>query len=127
MKRASIKRRTPVKRVNRKRKDAAFVRCYCSHERVEWVQRQPCVVCLLEGDRTQESPSENAHAGGNDGMSRKGPFAEIIPACRHDHDRLDGRALPPLPARVLSRLPELARHTQRQWVDFSSRGSEFPI
>lgn len=75
MKRSRIGRKTPVKKVNRKRKQSAFARQYGSKERVAFVKSLPCAACGVIGF------SENAHLLGNDGAGRKGPYTSIGPLC----------------------------------------------
>lgn len=75
------KKRKGVKRVNVARKEREFRRCYHSKERVAWVQRLACLVCLRR-------PSENAHTKGGGG-SRKAGYETIVPLCHDDHARYD--------------------------------------
>ena len=69
----SPKSRTPIKRVNRKRKASEFARCYGSKARVEWVKQQPSVV---SGAR----PCVNAHVR-NGGAGRKADACWTRLAC----------------------------------------------
>lgn len=57
----------------------------------DWVPQFVCCVC-------GESNTVAAHVGGNGtkGMSCKVPDYQTAPLCQTCHDRLDGRALPPL-------------------------------
>jgi hypothetical protein len=52
--RTELRRHTPLRSFNRKRKAKEWKRAYGSEERVKWIQRQPSVV---SGRR----PCENAH------------------------------------------------------------------
>jgi len=70
-------KRTPLKKTNPKRRAASFDRAYGSTERVEWVQRQPCVNC-------GKTPSENAHVR-TGGTSRKADACWIAPLCAVCH------------------------------------------
>jgi hypothetical protein len=73
MKRHAYLKRTPLPRVNRKRRAALFASAYESTDRVEWTKRLPCAIC---GAR----PSECAHvthskaAGGDANCT--GPLCE---------------------------------------------------
>ena len=73
--RLAKKTRTPVKRVNVKRKAKEFARCYGSVDRVEFVKSLRCSACGRVGR------SENAHVLGNGGAGRKGHFTTIAPLC----------------------------------------------
>lgn len=78
MKRTPIQRKTPVKKINGKRKAANFQRAYGGGERAEWVKRQPCLIC-------GHTPSENAHVPSRSGMSRKGDAEHVVPLCTWHH------------------------------------------
>ena len=80
--RTPLKRRTPVKPVNRTRKASTFARCYGSKARVAFVQSLPCLLC-------GRTPSDNAHLHGYGGMGTKGPYDTIIPLCRFCHRDYD--------------------------------------
>ena len=82
---AHTMKRTPVKKVNRKRRAESFKRCYGSKARVAWVKTWPCFLC---GTR----PSENAHTQ-NGGMGRKADYTTIVPLCHTHHARLDAHEI----------------------------------
>ena len=75
-----MKRTTPLKPRNPKRKAASFARAYGSPERVSWIQRQPCVLC-------GHTPSENAHVR-TGGTGRKADARWIVPLCHVCHEHL---------------------------------------
>ena len=76
-------KKTPLAKVNRKRRAREFARSYGSSDRVEFVKALPCSV-LGCGIR----PSENAHLT-NDGLGRKADADQIFPLCRQHHDEFD--------------------------------------
>lgn len=78
LKREKPMRRVAIKRANRARQQAEFVRCYGSRS---WVKTLPC---LIADQHTCEGPIENAHIKG-DGTSRKADARFIVPACRLAH------------------------------------------
>lgn len=76
-----------MKAVNRTRKAKELARTYGPPERREWIKSQPCFWC-------QRVPSQNAHVGGNGGMSRKGDASTIVPLCAECHPRYDQHKAP---------------------------------
>jgi hypothetical protein len=123
---AELRRETPVARVNKKRKASAFVRCYFSKARVEFVSRLHCIV-----DGCESTRSENAHLvnDGSKGAGRKSGYKTVGPACREHHHELD---------EVLGRdqfeikyglcLQDEADKTEAAWQRFLDHGgeAEFP-
>lgn len=82
MKKAPLKRKTPLRQVNRKRREKERERSYGPPGRREWVAQQPCIVWDCKN-----RPCENAHVnpeGHPSGMGRKGDYTQIVPMC-HDH------------------------------------------
>lgn len=87
MKRTSILRKTPIRRVNRRRtaqrRESAF------GEQAQRCRESICVVCLVEGEK-QQSRSDPSHhksraAGGGDD--------QCIPLCRLHHQELHHRGV----------------------------------
>lgn len=78
MKRVPLTRKTPVRKVNRKRKAKNFERAYGGKDRVEWGKDQPCLIC-------GSLPSENAHVPSRSGMGRKGDAKYTVPLCTWHH------------------------------------------
>lgn len=68
-------RKSPVNRVNRKRKAANDARAYGSKAQRAFVAGLPCAACGIEGY------SQNAHVLGNGGMSRKAEAETVAPLC----------------------------------------------
>lgn len=77
MKRSPIARTTPMKRTNPAHKAENHARAYGSVERIEWVQRQPCVCCT-------GGPCQNAHIK-TGGTGRKADARWIAPLCPTCH------------------------------------------
>ncbi len=75
-----LHRRTRVKRENRKRRSANWLRAYGSEERVAWIRQRYCVTCGFSG-------CENAHVL-NGGRGRKADACWIVPLCRDCHGML---------------------------------------
>lgn len=94
------RRKTRVKRVNRKRKAENFRRAYGGKGRVEWIKTQPCIVFARRfrgpfgwGTAQCFGAIENAHTV-TGGASRKAGAETVIPLCRWHHSLLHrkGRA-----------------------------------
>ena len=75
-----IKRKTPVRARNPKRKAAEFARCYHSEARVLWIQALPSVV-------SGAGPCQNVHTRG-DGAGRKAGYQWIVPLTDAEHKAL---------------------------------------
>src|SRR5262245_56204301 len=75
-----MRRRTPIKKRNPKRRQSEFVRCYGSKERVAAIRALSCYGCFKE-------PAENAHIE-NGGMGRKAGWETIVDLGRKCHRRL---------------------------------------
>ena len=69
------KRKTPIKRTNRRRKAKRFVDGFGSPERVAWIQAMPCAACGA-------IPSECAHVRSR---GAGGGWADIVPLCAPCH------------------------------------------
>ncbi len=108
---AAPQRKTRVKPRNAKRKAKEFDRAYGSEARVEWVKRQRCVACGLEGY------SENAHVSGG-GVGRKADAAKIIPLCIWCHRRQHEMGAGTFAIRFSLDLRALAAETERAWRDY---------
>lgn len=108
-----MKRKKPVRRVGPKR-DQKWLRAYGSPARVAFVKSLPCAVC-----GTTATERHNAHLPSKHGMGLKGPYTDIVPACQRCHDRMDGRALPPIPEHEWPTLVEIAAQVQRDWLDYA--------
>ena len=65
-------KRSPVRKVNRKRKAENHARAY--GDKAEWIRAQTCAVCGWP------APSEAAHIGSG-GTSRKGDASTLLPMC----------------------------------------------
>ena len=117
-------RRSPVRKVNPKRKASEFARCYGSKARVAFVKALPCAACGRQGQ------SENAHAFG-DGAGRKGPYTAILPLCGDCHRKQHSRGWSAL---AWLRSPEIrigwANVTEAGWQEhlslqaYLNRGTE---
>ena len=73
-----MKRNTPLKPRNPKRKAENFERAYGGEARVLWIQAHPCVACGAK-------PCHNAHTKGG-GAGRKADARWIVPLCATCHD-----------------------------------------
>lgn len=76
-----MRRHTPIKRSNPKRRASEFRRCYGSRDRVMAIKALACYVC-------GRAPSENAHLPSRSGMGRKGDWTEIVDLCHACHREL---------------------------------------
>lgn len=93
MKRTAMKPRTsalrPGKPPRRKKRDPKeFARIHHSVERVKWVNSLGCLAGLYQLPTPCEGPIQNAHRR-NDGMSRKGGYETVFPACHAHHVAYD--------------------------------------
>src|SRR5262245_28164971 len=94
MKRSPLKRRTPMRKTNPKRRQSEFARCYHSKARVDFVKGLRCLLSSLAGNLSPcEGPTENAHTQ-TEGMGRKASYASIVPLCQKHHRAYDGHGFP---------------------------------
>lgn len=106
--RKPLPRNSAPKKVNRARRSAAFVRCFGSDERVEWIQGQGCCVC---GTR----PSENAHAIGG-GAGRRADAASVVPLCQAHHRELHRAGAETFRRHHLIELETIAGEFDKLWL-----------
>lgn len=110
------KRRRGVRRVNPQRKASRFAETYHSVGRVAWVKTLPCAACLAFGELAGcAGRIENAHVGGNDGASRKGPYWEIAPLGRAHHRRFDEYKPPFDTEAARAAMLDAAAQTEAAW------------
>lgn len=121
LRRTPLKRGKPLNRVNRKRRQSEFARCYGSVERVEWVKSLPCVGCGRNWATTRV-PIDNAHIE-TGGTGRKADYTKIVPLCSphapkfschgrfHRHGRVD------LEMWAGIDLEKAAAETERLWLE----------
>lgn len=117
-------RTKPVRKVNPKRRQSEFARCYHSRERVRWVKAQPCAWCVARGRIRMCGESENAHTE-TGGMGRKAGYETILPLGRFHHQKYDRHEEPfnRLSTRMVVKW--LAEKTERLWQESQSdKGSE---
>lgn len=111
-------RRTPIKAVNRKRRESEFARCYHSRERVRFVKGLPCFYCNalspFLGEATR-GRCDNAHVE-VDGIGRKAGYEQIVPLCRSHHRCYDEHRAPFDRPEVRAAFKPLARVTQELWL-----------
>jgi hypothetical protein len=74
---SELRRKTPLAKVNRRRRDEAWVKAFGSPERVKFVAALPCLVCGV-------LPSENHHVRSR---GAGGSYHDVVPLCRRCHDR----------------------------------------
>lgn len=109
------KPRTPVKKVNPKRRAKGFARAYHSEERVLFVKGLMCCVCTVEGF------TENAHIEG-DGAGRKAHYTKIVPLCGSrygylgHHNWLHAKGREEFEARFDIDLDQEAAETEALWA-----------
>jgi hypothetical protein len=77
-----LRRNTPVKKVNEKRKAANWERAYRSPAFVQWISRLPCWACNYAGP----SPRQAAHTT-TGGMGRRADANTVIALCGVCHAR----------------------------------------
>ncbi len=110
-------RSTRPKRVNAKRKQSEFERCYHSRERVLFVKNFGCVYCTalspFFGVQTL-GKCHNAHTA-NEGRGRKGHYTTIIPLCPEHHRRFDEYRFPFDTEDSRNQLKACAPEIQRLW------------
>lgn len=115
---AGIKR-SPVKRINRKRKASEFARCYHSKERVAFVKSLPCI--LKPNWYGCRGPSDNAHVGlKGKGAGRKADYDQIAPMCRGHHHSLHGLGRDDFQDMYEISLEKAACETELAWREFSA-------
>lgn len=109
---ASLRPKTPMRKVNTARKAKEWQRAYGSPERCDFVNWYGCVVCGY-------TPCENAHLE-NDGMGRKANYDLIVPLCPTHHREQEGRT------QAFQRdhdidLYALAAQVEREWQSYTRR------
>jgi hypothetical protein len=108
---SGIARKTPVKKVNAKRKASAWVNAYGSTARVRFVTRQPCAACGYEGAYHRQ----NAHTT-TGGMSLKAHYTTIIPLCGPCHTKQHGSGWLAIGMTAES-CRRAADQTERAWLE----------
>lgn len=118
MKRTPLKRKTPVKKRNAKRRESEFARCYGSKARVAWIKSMPCIACsgLHPLFGMTAGPSDNAHTA-HDGMGRKAGYDTIVPLCRNHHRRYDERRAPFDDPKVRTAIAAVAPRLEALWQE----------
>ena len=112
-----LKRRTPVKAVNAKRKATAFARAYHSKERVAFIRGLLCIACVsVLGPFTPAVPSDNAHTGKAPGKGLKAHYSTIVPLCRNHHRRYDEHRKPFDIAATRAALQQAAALIELMWI-----------
>ena len=96
---ASIKTRKPIKKVNTVRKAREFARAYHSRARVLFVQNIGCAVC-------GQGPCHNAHTKSKSGMGRKGDYNTIAALCASCHVKYDTGSSTPFQVLMIERDPQ---------------------
>lgn len=107
-----LKRKTPVKKRNAKRRESEFARCYHSRERVAFVKSLPCAAKSWEC----RGAIHNAHTA-TGGIAWKAAASTIAPLCATHHERFDQYRVPfndPL-NRLLIRAA--AARTESLWLE----------
>jgi hypothetical protein len=112
--------RKPVRRRNKKRYSANWLRAYGSPERAEFVNARPCVGCL-----TDERLRENHHIK-TGGKGRKADAKFIVALCAACHDDLHQHGRQSLEERYAIDLEVEAAATEARWLAFqrSDAGGE---
>jgi hypothetical protein len=126
VKRSPIRRKTPLRKVNSKRRAAEWKRCYHSRERVRFVKAMPCMVCSLLHPLFaigSAGASDNAHTA-TDGMGRKAHYSTIVPLCREHHRRFDEYETPCDEPRVRAAIIAFAERVEAAWQRVSGGGAE---
>lgn len=122
-------KRTPVARVNAKRKPlkssgpikpkprkpGEFARIYGSKARVEWVKAQPCV--FANPDSACEGMIENAHIECG-GYGRKADYCRVVPICKHHHGMVHWCGTKTMSESFGIDLAAKAADTERRWQAF---------
>ena len=108
------KRKSAVRKVNRKRRSANWLRAYGSEERVGWVKAQPCVTDNPSWSRCV-GEVENAHIE-TGGTGRKADAAKVVPLCRRHHRCLHEQGRETFETLQDVDLEILAARTERRWL-----------
>ena len=127
MKRSPLRRsrtaiaRTPVKKVNRARKNREWLRAYGSKERVQWVQAQPC--CVTAYYAIHRDLIDNVHIE-TGGTGRKADADSVVAMCRDHHRFLHTVGRETFEKSYGLKLADDARKLKKRWLEFSARGAQ---
>jgi hypothetical protein len=113
-----MKRSAMPNRVNKDRRDREFPRTYGSIERVQWVQRQPCIVPGCD-----RAPCVNMHVEGG-GAGRKADADKIAPGCHVHHHELDTQGRQSFEAKYGIDLQAAAYATEQGWQFYLANGCD---
>lgn len=100
--------RKPVRKVNVKRRQSEFARCFHSKARVQFVKQLRCAGCGNGG------PCDNHHIR-NDGAGRKADYTQIIPLCRDCHWEWHDLGRATFQSNHVMNAAELAAWTEQEW------------
>lgn len=130
-------KRSPIKRLNPRRRKSEFARCYHSKERVAFVKSLPCVGCGFDPRTNIYGACENAHIE-TGGTSRKSDYTKVVPLCAPHpvggrigrlvvfrseegcHRDLHHLGRESFEAKYKVNLEKAAAETEKRWLDFSS-------
>jgi hypothetical protein len=104
-------RKSRKPRVNRQRKSKNWIRAYGSPERVNWIQRQRCVVWW---GACSSGLCHNHHII-TGGKGRKADANRIVPLCRSHHDLLHAKGRQYFEEYYDLDLDALAKSTDAAW------------
>lgn len=118
--------RKPVKKVNVKRKRAAFAHAYHSKERVRFVKSLPCTACAALSALFAigtAGASDNAHTESGEGKGLKAHYTTIIPLCRGHHTRYDEYRTPFDRQEVRDAMKGFASKVEQAWQAHTTRSA----
>lgn len=111
----SGKKRTAPKASNPARRKREWARAYHSQERVAFVQRLPCCVCVSRPWPLPMGESQNAHTE-SDGAGRKAGYQTIAPICHAHHRNLHQVGAVTFARFYAIDLAQCAANTQAAWL-----------
>lgn len=103
-----------IKKVNRKRRQSEFQRCYHSKERVLFVKGRGCLYCRMTFGQPVYPNVHNAHTESG-GSGRKAGYETIIPLCATHHSAYDEHRPPLASDFIRGQLKADAAEVQRAW------------
>jgi hypothetical protein len=118
---APPKRRTPPKKVNRKRKAKAFARAYGGRDRLAFVKSLPCIAGNSRGTCAGEIHCHHIEVGG---AGLKAPADKTVPLCSLHHLILHNEGRQTFELAYGVNLQDEARATELRWKIASDMRSQ---
>lgn len=116
MRQTPLKRRTPIKALNRERLDERFKKAFLSKERVEYIRWLGCAV-----PDCRKTPCENHHVTSR---AAGGSYKDVIPLCEAHHSEIHAVGKITFAKRYGLDLVECARETDEAWESWGPEQEE---